>query len=129
MKMGAKHDMSIKRILIVDDSPTERHVLNDLLTKAGFEVVASDSGEDAIHKSKQAKPDLILMDVVMPGLNGFQATRAISRDPETKSIPIILCTSKSAETDKIWGLRQGARDYIVKPVNRDELLAKINSMA
>jgi twitching motility two-component system response regulator PilH len=122
-------DMTIKRILIVDDSPTERHVLNDLLTKAGFEVVASDSGEDAIHKSKQAKPDLILMDVVMPGLNGFQATRAISRDPETKSIPIILCTSKSQETDKIWGLRQGARDYIVKPVNRDELLAKINSMA
>jgi twitching motility two-component system response regulator PilH len=126
--MGRKHDMTIKRILIVDDSPTERHVLNDLLTKAGFEVVASDSGEDAIHKSKQAKPDLILMDVVMPGLNGFQATRAISRDPETKSIPIILCTSKSQETDKIWGLRQGARDYIVKPVNRDELLAKINSM-
>jgi len=129
MKMGTKHAMAIKRILIVDDSPTERHVLNDLLTKAGFEVVASDSGEDAIHKSKQAKPDLILMDVVMPGLNGFQATRAISRDPETKSIPIILCTSKSQETDKIWGLRQGARDYIVKPVNRDELLAKINSMA
>jgi len=126
--MGTRHDMSIKRILIVDDSPTERHVLNDLLTKAGFEVVASDSGEDAIHKSKQAKPDLILMDVVMPGLNGFQATRAISRDPETKSIPIILCTSKSQETDKIWGLRQGARDYIVKPVNRDELLSKINSM-
>ena len=129
MKMGSRHHMAIKRILIVDDSPTERHVLNDLLTKAGFEVVASDSGEDAIHKSKQARPDLILMDVVMPGLNGFQATRAISRDPETKSIPIILCTSKSQETDKIWGLRQGARDYIVKPVNRDELLAKINSMA
>jgi twitching motility two-component system response regulator PilH len=126
--MGTNHAMAIKRILIVDDSPTERHVLNDLLTKAGFEVVASDSGEDAIHKSKQAKPDLILMDVVMPGLNGFQATRAISRDPETKSIPIILCTSKSAETDKIWGLRQGARDYIVKPVDREELLAKINSM-
>jgi twitching motility two-component system response regulator PilH len=129
MKMGTKRAMAIKRILIVDDSPTERHVLNDLLTKAGFEVVASDSGEDAIHKSKQAKPDLILMDVVMPGLNGFQATRAISRDPETKSIPIILCTSKSQETDKIWGLRQGARDYIVKPVNREELLAKINSVA
>ena len=120
--------MSIKRILIVDDSPTERHVLNDLLTKAGFEVVASDSGEDAIHKSKQAKPDLILMDVVMPGLNGFQATRAISRDPETKSIPIILCTSKSQETDKIWGMRQGARDYVVKPVDKNELLAKITAL-
>ena len=117
--------MTIKRVLIVDDSPTERHVLNDMLTKAGYEVVASDNGEDAILKAKTVKPDLILMDVVMPGLNGFQATRAISRDAATKHIPIVLCTSKSQETDKIWGMRQGARDYIVKPVNRDELLEKI----
>jgi twitching motility two-component system response regulator PilH len=120
--------MAIKRILIVDDSPTERHVLNDMLTKAGYEVVASDNGEDAIQKARHAKPDLILMDVVMPGLNGFQATRAISRDPETRSIPIILCTSKSQETDKIWGMRQGARDYIVKPVRKDELIAKITAI-
>jgi twitching motility two-component system response regulator PilH len=117
--------MAIRKILIVDDSPTERHVLNDMLTKSGYEVVASDNGEDAIQKAKALRPDLILMDVVMPGLNGFQATRAISRDPDTRSIPIILCTSKSQETDKIWGMRQGARDYIVKPVNRDELLEKI----
>jgi twitching motility two-component system response regulator PilH len=117
--------MAIRKILIVDDSPTERHVLNDMLTKAGYDVVTSDNGEDAILKAKAQKPDLILMDVVMPGLNGFQATRAISRDPETRAIPIILCTSKSQETDKIWGMRQGARDYIVKPVNRDELLEKI----
>ena len=116
---------SIRKILIVDDSATERHMLKDLLTKAGYDVVASDSAEDAIAKARQVKPDLILMDVVMPGLNGFQATRAISRDPDTKSIPIIMCTSKSQETDKIWGMRQGARDYIVKPVNRDELLEKI----
>ena len=120
---------SIRKILVVDDSATERHMLKDLLTKAGYDVVASDSAEDAIAKARQVKPDLILMDVVMPGLNGFQATRAISRDPDTKSIPIIICTSKSQDTDKIWGLRQGARDYIVKPVNREELLAKINSMA
>ena len=120
--------MTIKRILIVDDSPTERHVLNDLLTKAGYDVVACDNGEDAITKAKMIKPDLILMDVVMPGLNGFQATRAISRDEETKDIPIVLCTSKSQETDKIWGMRQGARDYVVKPVNRDELLAKIAAL-
>ena len=118
-------NMAIRKILIVDDSPTERHVLNDMLTKSGFEVVASDNGEDAILKAKSLKPDLILMDVVMPGLNGFQATRAISRDPDTRTIPIILCTSKSQETDKIWGMRQGARDYIVKPVNREELLDKI----
>jgi twitching motility two-component system response regulator PilH len=121
-KVGA---MAIRKILIVDDSPTERHVLNDMLTKAGYEVVSSDNGEDAILKAKSLKPDLILMDVVMPGLNGFQATRAISRDPDTRAIPIILCTSKSQETDKIWGMRQGARDYIVKPVSRDELLEKI----
>ena len=90
---GAKtqgRKMSIRKILIVDDSPTERHVLNDMLTKSGYEVVASDNGEDAILKAKSLKPDLILMDVVMPGLNGFQATRAISRDPDTRSIPIIL---------------------------------------
>jgi twitching motility two-component system response regulator PilH len=119
---------SIRKILIVDDSATERHMLNDLLTKAGYDVVASNTGEDAIVKARQVKPDLILMDVVMPGLNGFQATRAISRDPVTKSIPVIMCTSKSQETDKIWGLRQGARDYVVKPVDRDELLAKIASL-
>ncbi len=120
--------MGIKRILVVDDSATERHMLRDLLTKAGYDVVSSENGEDAIVKAKQVKPDLILMDVVMPGLNGFQATRAISRDPETKSIPVIMCTSKSQETDKIWGLRQGARDYVVKPVDRELLLAKIASL-
>jgi twitching motility two-component system response regulator PilH len=119
----------VKTILIVDDSPTERHVLNDMLTKAGYDVVACDNGDDAITKAKQILPDLILMDVVMPGLNGFQATRAISRDAETKNIPIVLCTSKSGETDKIWGMRQGARDYVVKPVNKDELLAKIAALA
>ena len=100
--------MTIKRVLIVDDSPTERHVLNDMLTKAGYEVVASDNGEDAILKAK--------------------TTRAISRDPQTRQVPIILCTSKSQETDKIWGMRQGARDYIVKPVRREELLAKITAL-
>jgi len=121
--------MTIKRILIVDDSPTERHVLNDMLTKAGYEVVTCDNGEDAITKAKQIHPDLILMDVVMPGLNGFQATRAISRDVDTSDIPIVLCTSKSHETDKIWGMRQGARDYVVKPVHRDELLAKIAALS
>ena len=120
--------MPIKRILIVYDSPSERHVLNDMLTKAGYEVVASDNGEDAIQKARKVRPDLILMDVVMPGLNGFQATRAIARDPDTRGIPIIICTSKSQETDKIWGMRQGARDYIVKPVSRDELLAKIAAL-
>ena len=120
---------AIRKILIVDDSPTERHVLNDMLTRAGYEVIASESGEDALVKARHDAPDLIVMDVVMPGLNGFQATRAISRDPETRRIPVILCTSKVQETDRIWGMRQGARDYVMKPVREDELLAKIAALA
>ena len=117
--------VAIKKILIVDDSPTERQYLNEILVKGGFDVVTSDSGEDALAKAKMLKPDLILMDVVMPGMNGFQATRAITRDAATKDIPVLICTTKNQETDKIWGLRQGAADYMVKPVNADELLAKI----
>ncbi len=121
--------MPIQNILVVDDSKTELHFLSDLLGKRGFRVRTAENADDAMKRLEEGKPDLILMDVVMPGLNGFQATRAISRDPETRSIPIILCTSKSQETDKIWGMRQGARDYIVKPVDRDELLAKITAVA
>jgi len=91
-------------------------------------VVTAENGEEAITKAKQEKPDLIIMDVVMPGLNGFQATRAISKDDETKDIPVIMCTTKGQETDKVWGMRQGAKDYIVKPVNQDELLKKIAAL-
>jgi twitching motility two-component system response regulator PilH len=120
--------MAIKKILVVDDSPTERHFLHDLLSKKGYQVVMAENGEEAIAKSKQEQPDLILMDVVMPGLNGFQATRAISKDEATKNIPVIMCTSKGQETDKVWGMRQGARDYIIKPVDQVELLNKISAL-
>lgn len=120
--------MSIKKILIVDDSPTERYFLTDILIKNGFSVSTAENGEDAIVKIKADKPHLILMDVVMPGQNGFQVTRAISRDPETQDVPIIICTSKNQETDRIWGLRQGARDYVVKPVDPQELLSKIAAL-
>ena len=120
--------MSIKKILIVDDSPTERHYLSEILVKGGFEVVTSDSGEDALIKAKTLLPDLILMDVVMPGMNGFQSTRAITRDEATRNIPVLICTTKAQETDRIWGLRQGARDYMVKPVQSEALLKKIEAM-
>ncbi len=109
-------------------APTERYFLTDILIKNGFSVSTAENGEEAIVKIKADKPQLILMDVVMPGQNGFQVTRAISRDPETQDIPIIICTSKNQETDRIWGLRQGARDYVVKPVDPQELLAKIASL-
>ena len=120
--------MPINKILVVDDSPTERHFLIELLTKKGYQVVMAESGDDAVARAKQEKPDLVLMDVVMPGLNGFQATRALTKDEETKHIPVIMCTSKGQETDKVWGMRQGARDYITKPVDQDELFRKIAAL-
>ncbi|MBM3115889.1 response regulator [Jeongeupia naejangsanensis] len=120
--------MAIKKILIVDDSPTERHFLGELLTKNGFTIVTAESGEDAVARVKELMPDLILMDVVMPGMNGFQATRTITRDTETSHIPVIMCTSKNQETDKVWGKRQGAAEYVVKPVDPQELLSKIAAL-
>ena len=120
--------MTISSILVVDDSPTDLQHLSSMLSKNGFKVTTADSAEDALAKVKQSRPDLVLMDVVMPGQNGFQATRTLSRDESTKDIPVILCTSKGQETDKVWGMRQGARDYIVKPVVQADLLAKIAAL-
>lgn len=120
--------MAIKKILIVDDSPTERHFLGELLTKNGFQVLTLESGEEAVARTAELMPDLILMDVVMPGMNGFQATRTISKDEATKHIPVIMCTSKNQETDMVWARRQGAAEYVVKPVDPQELLAKIAAL-
>lgn len=117
--------MTVKKILIIDDSPTERLLLTRLLAAGNFEITTAESGEEGIERARQLRPDLILMDVVMPGTNGFQATRALSRDEATKEIPVIICTTKNQETDKIWGLRQGALDFIVKPIDGPALLAKI----
>jgi twitching motility two-component system response regulator PilH len=119
--------MPVKKILVVDDSPTERHVLVEMLTRHGFQVVAADSGEAAIALAKKEMPDLVLMDVVMPGMNGYQATRTITREEATRHIPVIMCTSKNQETDRIWGMRQGAHDYMVKPIDHAALLAKIRA--
>lgn len=120
--------MAVKKILVVDDSPTERHFLNELLSAKGYQVITAESGEEGISKARAEQPDLVLMDVVMPGLNGYQATRTLTRDEQTRHIPVIVCTSKGQETDKIWGLRQGAHDYLVKPLNGDELLARIAAL-
>jgi twitching motility two-component system response regulator PilH len=117
--------MPVRKILVVDDSPTDRQFLLETLARKGYQVVTAESGEDAIVKAKSEMPDVILMDVVMPGLNGYQATRQITRDDATKHIPVIMCTTKGADTDKIWGLRQGANDYLVKPIDAGQLLAKI----
>ncbi|MCC2956689.1 response regulator [Massilia sp. IC2-477] len=115
-------------ILIVDDSPTERFYLTDILVRAGYAVSTAVNGEEAIDKIRAERPQLILMDVVMPGANGFQVTRSIARDPELAAIPVIICSSKNQETDRIWGMRQGARDYLIKPVDPGLLLASIAAL-
>src|SRR3977135_1407920 len=120
--------MAIKKILIVDDSPTDRQFFMETLSKQGYQVVTAENGDEAITEAKSEKPDLILMDVVMPGTNGFQATRAITRDETTKHIPVIVVTSKNQETDSVWVMRQGAKDYLMKPIDSKELLAKVASI-
>lgn len=120
--------MAIQKILIVDDSPTERYYLTDILVRSGFTVTSAENGEEALIKIRADRPDLILMDVVMPGANGFQVTRSIVKDPELKDVPVIICSSKNQETDRVWGLRQGAREYLVKPVDPADLLAKIAAL-
>ena len=111
-------------ILIVEDSPTELFQMTKALEKGGFRVEGAADGEEALRKARDMRPDLILMDIVMPGMDGFRATRALSNDPATKSIPVIMVSSKDQESDRVWGLRQGAVDFIVKPVKPALLLEK-----
>jgi len=115
-------------IMIVDDSPTEVHVMKTALEKHGFQTMSAADGSECLTLVREVQPDLIFMDVVMPGLNGFQATRTLSRDPKTKSIPVVMVTTKDQETDRIWGMRQGAIDYLVKPVDASDLVAKANEL-
>lgn len=115
-------------ILIIDDSPTDVRVFTTLLERAGHQVVAVSTAEEGIERVRADLPDLVIMDVIMPGMNGFQATRTLTRDPKTQNVPIVMITTKSMETDRVWGLRQGARAFITKPVNEKELLACINEL-
>ncbi len=115
------------RILVVDDSPTEVHVLQTMLEKHGHEVMVATSGEEGIEVARQNNPDMVLMDVVMPGMNGFQATRQLAKLPQTANIPVIIVTTKDQETDKVWAMRQGARDYIVKPVQEKALIERVDT--
>ncbi|WP_418319213.1 response regulator [Piscinibacter sakaiensis] len=117
--------MAIRKILLVDDSKTELHHLSALLGKHGFSVNTADSGSEALRQLDADRPDLVLMDIVMPGQNGFMLTRSITRDPRYAGLPVIICSSKNQESDRIWGLRQGAVDFVVKPVDADDLVAKI----
>jgi twitching motility two-component system response regulator PilH len=128
--MGDRDDREnrMARVMVVDDSPTDREFLKQMLTRAGHDVIESSGGQDAIERAKTQKADCVVMDVVMPGMNGFQATRTLTRDPVTALIPVIVVSAKNQETDRLWALRQGAKEYIVKPVKEAELLGKINAV-
>ena len=116
------------RILIVDDSPTQLIGIQRIVEKLGHQTLTAEDGAAGVALAKAELPDLILMDVVMPGQNGFQLTRSITRDPLYADVPVIMCTSKNQETDRVWGMRQGARGYITKPVDPAELQAKIDAL-
>jgi len=109
------------RILIVDDSPSQLMGIRRIVEKLGHEALTAEDGAAGVEAAKRDLPDLILMDVVMPNLNGFQATRSITREATTKHIPVILVTTKDQDTDRVWGMRQGAKAYITKPFSESEL--------
>jgi twitching motility two-component system response regulator PilH len=112
-------------VLIADDSPTDQHVLSRALEKHGFETLVASDGEEAIRLAGERAPDVILMDIVMPGMNGFQATRQLAQNPSTSGIPIVIVTTKTQQTDRVWGLRQGAVSYLTKPVSDADLVAAV----
>lgn len=114
------------RILIVDDSSTEVHIFTRMLQNHGHEVLVAKNGAEGLEVARSQIPDLILMDIVMPEMDGFQATRAIHKDPQTQNIPVVMISTKSQETDQIWAKRQGAQDYIIKPIEEQELILKIS---
>lgn len=116
------------RVLVVDDSQADAQFMKTLLEKAGYQVVVAHALDQAMAVLRREPPQLILMDVVLPGASGFQATRTLSKDPETHDIPIILVSAKAQETDRVWGLRQGARDYVKKPIEPADLLAKVKNV-
>jgi twitching motility two-component system response regulator PilH len=116
------------RVLIVDDSPTETFTLKSMLEAKGFEVLTAENGADGVALAREELPDAVLMDIVMPGLNGFQATRQLSKDDKTSHIPVVIVTTKDQETDKVWGQRQGAKGYLVKPVSEDVLAQTIQGV-
>ncbi|GAB3378429.1 response regulator transcription factor [Lysobacter fragariae] len=116
------------RILLIEDSPTDTAVLTQMLERNGHQVLASGSAEDGLAAAKRELPDLVVMDVVLPGMNGFQATRALSKDAATSAIPVLILSTKDMDVDKAWGMRQGAKDYIVKPPREADLIARINAV-
>jgi twitching motility two-component system response regulator PilH len=117
------------QILIVDDAQTDRELLARVVTGAGHQVLSASDGKEAINLAKTHKPGLIFLDVVMPAMDGFATCRALKKDPDTAAIPVVLVTTKGAESDKFWGKKQGADDHIAKPWTKDVIDAVIRRFA
>lgn len=116
------------KILVVDDSPSEMMRFKEILSKHGYEVIGASNGIEGCEMASQHLPNVVLMDIVMPEMNGFQATRKITRDKETAHIPVIIVSTKNQETDRVWGKRQGAKEYLTKPIEEEELIRVIKSV-
>jgi two-component system, chemotaxis family, response regulator PixH len=114
--------------LVVDDSATERAIITGCLQEVGINVSVALSGEEALAKIQQDSPDLIVLDVVLPGRSGFEICRELKSSDQTNKIPIILCSTKGTEIDKFWGMKQGANAYILKPINQEELIGKVQEL-
>ncbi len=120
--------MAIRKVLVVDDSATDLKNLEQIVSAGGYQVITATSGDEAVAKAKSERPDAVMMDVIMDGMNGFQACRKITNDPDTKNIPVILVSSKGEKTDKIWGAEQGAKGYVTKPYTKEQILNELKTL-
>lgn len=111
------------KILVVDDSPSEMIKFKDILSRHGHDIIEAKDGETGCQIAIDEQPNVVLMDIVMPEMNGFQATRKITREPKTAHIPVVIVSTKNQETDRVWGMRQGAKEYLTKPIDENELMA------
>lgn len=115
-------------ILVVDDSPSEVQLISNFLTESGYQVISANNAKIALEKIEQNHPDLIVTDVVMPDMNGFEFCRSVKKNPDTQKIPIVICSSKNQELDKLWGMKQGADVYITKPFTKEDIIKAVKSV-
>jgi two-component system, chemotaxis family, response regulator PixH len=118
----------MKTVLVVEDTQSEMELMSHYLEEGGYTVVGALTGKDALSKAVELRPDVIITDVVMPGMSGFELCRSLKRQPETAQVPVIICTSKAQDIDRLWGMRQGADRYITKPFTREELIKAVKSV-
>lgn len=115
-------------ILVVEDTPSERELLSHYLRESGYTVIDAVSAQEALSKAIEQKPDVIITDVVMPGMSGFELCRSLKKHPVTEKVPIIICTSKNQEIDRLWGMKQGADAYLTKPFTREQLVRTVKAI-